>query len=183
MHRFVTSAFFLFASSLIACSSGHTTSSPGSSEGALSDKGGGDPGGKGGGGTGGGSCDPGKGDGCFTQAVPGCQDYGQLKTIVAEKCGVPGITIADIEFGPACGDGKADGVKYTCCAAPPPPPACKDFPIPPEICKDPAALKDYAVKTCQGLSPGLSFPDGDPCSPKAVVECCEDAPPPPPPTK
>ena len=179
MHRFVT--FLFFASSLVACSSGHTTSSPGSSQGALSDKGDGDPGDKGGG-MGGGSCDPGTGDKCFTQAIAGCQDYGAFKQMVTDKCGVPGLTIAAIEFGPACGDGKADGVKYTCCAAPPPPsPICKDFPIPPDVCKDAVALKEYATKVC--ASPSLTFPDGDPCSPKASIECCDGTAPPPPPKK
>jgi hypothetical protein len=183
MHRFVTSSIFFVATSLIACSGGHSTSAPGNSEGALAngDKGGDPDPGKGGdpnpGGGKGGGCGGG-GDACFTQAIDTCLDYGQLKQLVADKCGVPGLTITQIDFGPSCGDNKAAGVKYTCCAAPPPQ-KCQDFPIPPEICKDPVAVKEYFAKVCAGGSGSLT--SDDPCSPKAAIECCEAPPPPPPP--
>jgi hypothetical protein len=121
--------------------------------------------------------DPGHGSSCLETNLPGdlCKDASALKEWALAICKGIGDPVVASPTDDVC-DPKAT---IRCCPpAPAPAPACKELPIPSDICADASAVKDLALATCEaaGLTTGISSPTGDMCDPKATIDCCEPDP-------
>jgi len=133
---------------------------------------------------------------CFDAAIGDgktCLDPAVVKQEVVEKCGVPGLQLQSLDFGPACANGGVLGAKFSCCAVTPPPPppptACVGDAIGDgKTCQPDDVLQKQAFASCgtQGLNLGDFFASDD-CdkgsSHFAKFTCCKDVTPVPPPDK